>query len=184
MAINFGLWAECPDEASTQLLADHFTGLEHTLLNGRVIKWEVDISRPPDYKLGVDVGTGHVSCYGVNTIQDVLETTEAGLHLYHHLKVGPEFRFARVGWQPASLTMSDLPDYVEELLTGERLLRVDCVIDEELYQQLGTPIFLHPFRSGYWWKRYRGESYQPLSSNDQDELNALCRSLFPEYFKY
>ena len=184
MAINFGLWAECKDEASTQLLARHFTGLEHILLNGRTIRWGVEILRPPVAPLGVDVGTGGVSCYGVRTVQDVLESTEAGLHLYKHLKDAPAFRFARVGWQPASLTMDDLHDYVDEYTTGDRRLSVECVIDEELYRQLGSPKFCYPFRDGYWWTRYSGESYQPLYSRDQNELNELCRELFPEYFKY
>jgi len=184
MAIIFGLWAECQDEVSTQLLADHFIGLEHILLNGRTIKWDVELCRPPNYALGVEVGTGHLSRSGVRTVQDVLEATEAGLHLYKHLQSGPAFRFARVSWESACLTMSDLPDYVEDSLEGERRLRVECVIDHELYQQLGEPKFCHPFRDGYWWTRYHGESYQPLYSNDQDELNSLCRSLFPEYFKY
>jgi len=184
MAINFGLWAECKDEESTQLLARHFTGLEDTLLNGRTIGWAVEVFRPPVDPLGVDVETGGVSCYGVRTVQDVLDATEAGLHLYKHLKDAPAFRFARVGWQPASLTMDDLPDYVEQWATGERRLLVECVIDEELYRQLGSPIFCYPFRDGYWWTRYSGESYRPLYSNDQCELNGLCRKLFPEYFKY
>jgi hypothetical protein len=184
MAINFGLWAECKDEASTQLLARHFTGLERTLLNGRAIGCGVELLRPPVASLGLDVVLGGVSCWGVRTVQDVLEATEAGLHLYKHLKDAPAFRFARVGWQPASLTMDDLPDYVEESANGERRLLVECVIDEELYRRLRSPIFCYPFRDGYWWTLYRGESYRPLSSNDQGELNDLCRKLFPEYFKY
>lgn len=184
MAIIFGLWAECQDEAGTQLLARHFTGLEHTLLNGYTIKWSVELCKPPDYALGIDVGTGHLSRSGSRTVQDVLEATEAGLHLYKHLQSGPAFRFARVGWEPASLTMSDLRNYVEDSVTGERRLQVECVVDAELYRQLGEPKFCYPFRDSYWWTRYRGESYQPLYSNDQDELNALCRNLFPEYFKY
>jgi hypothetical protein len=184
MAINFGLWAECKDEKSTQALAEHFTDLTNTLLNGRTIKWSVDVLSPPAYALGVDVGTGHVSCYGVRTVQDVIETTEAGLHLYHHLKAGPDFCFARVGWQPASTTMSDLSEHIEQMLPGEYRLSIECVINEELYRQLGAPKFCYPFRDGYWWTRYRGEDYRPLYSNDQDELNEFCRKLFPEYFSY
>jgi hypothetical protein len=63
-------------------------------------------------------------------------------------------------------------------------LDVECVVDEALFKQLGSPNFFFPFRKGYLWNRYRGERYEPLHSNDQERLNELCRTLFPEYSKY
>ncbi len=63
---------------------------------------------------------------------------------------------------------------------GQCRLQIQCVIDQALYEQLGRPAFCYPFRDGYWWTRYRGEEYHPLYSNDQPQLNELCRAIFPE----
>jgi hypothetical protein len=52
-----------------------------------------------------------------------------------------------------------------------------------LHERLGSPLFCYPFRPGYGWTRYSGETYRPLYSNDEEGLNERCRSLFPEYFK-
>jgi hypothetical protein len=184
MAIIFELWAECKDKEGVQLLADHFTGLKHTLLNGHTIEWIVNLEGVQSGTHGLTVWSRDLSSYGVRTIQDVLETTEAGLHLYKHLKSAPEFRFARVAWDAENIPMIELPEYVDTGTNGSRYLGLACVLDEHLYRQLGSPVSFNKFREGYWWKRYRGESYQPLYSNDQSELNRLCRELFPEYFTY
>jgi hypothetical protein len=185
MAIIFQLWAECKDEEGTRLFADYFTGLEHTLLNGRTIKWTVEVTKPSAVDvLAVMVWSKDLSRSGVRTLQDALETTEAGLRIYTHLKAAPEFRFARVGWEVDKIAMAELPDYVETGANGYRYLSLECAVDEALYRQLGSPKSFQEFRKGYWWHSYHGERYQPLYSNDQEELNQLCRKLLPEYFSY
>jgi len=184
MAIIFELWAECRNKETTYLFANHFDGLEHKLLTGRTIKWVAQVMKPPSYPLAVIVSSADLSSYGVRTMQDALETTEAGLHLYHHLKTAPDFRFVRVAWEAGILPITELSEYVDIAANGERHLRLECVVDNELFKQLGSPRFFHQFRNGYWWNRYRGETYRPLYSNDQPELNELCRQLLPEYFSY
>jgi hypothetical protein len=62
---------------------------------------------------------------------------------------------------------------------AEHILSLACVLAEEVYRGLGSPILFHPFRDGYCWNRNRGESYWPLYSSDQPKLNDLCRDLFP-----
>lgn len=114
----------------------------------------------------------------------MLETTEAGLRLYAHLKTGPPFTFARVAWEAANVPASDLGEYLIRLPNGACRLDLECVLSDDLYIKLGSPEACHPFRPEYWWTRYTGERYQPLYSNDQVALNALCRQLFPEYFQY
>ena len=184
MAIIFHLWAECKDEEGILRFASHFTGLTHMLLNGKEITWTVHLENPCTDTAAVTVSSKDLSPYGVRTVQDALETTEAGLRLYHHLKTAPEFRFARIDWEAEIIPMVDLPDFVETGADGSRRLNLDCVVDEQLYRRLGSPLFFHPFREGYWWHRYGGEYYRPLYSNDQVALNELCRQLLPEYFEY
>ena len=184
MAIIYELWAECKDEESIQRLADHFSGLTFTLLNGRMINWGVGVEKSSVDAYALTVSSRNLSSSGVRNLSDALETTESGFRLYAHLKKAPEFRFARVAWEAENIPMAELTDYVETAADGDRYLSLECVVDEELYQHLGSPKLFHSFREGYWWNRYRGESYQPLYSNDQPALNELCRQLLPEYFSY
>ena len=76
--------------------------------------------------------------------------------------------------------MADLRHYLAPMLPGECRLEIECVVDDALYRQLGSPKFCVPFRQGYWWTRYQGERYLPLGSNDQPALNELRLSLFPD----
>lgn len=86
MAIIYELWAECKDEASLKELQAHFTGLRHTLLNGREIEFNAEIYSPYKEAQGLSVWSKQLSSFGVRTLKDALETTEAGIFLYHHLK--------------------------------------------------------------------------------------------------
>jgi hypothetical protein len=184
MAIIFELWAECADPERTRRLAAHFHELRHTLLNGHTITWGAEVALPPAYPYGVRVWSPDLSRSHVRNLQDALEVTEAGLRLYVHLKAAPEFCFARVAWEAENIPMAELRDYLNVQADGDCHLSLECVVDDALYKSLGSPRFYRPFRDGYWWNPYRGESYQPLYSTDQKELNDLCRQLLPEYFRY
>jgi hypothetical protein len=81
------------------------------------------------------------------------------------------------------VSAADLREYVARPPNGRPRLELQCVLDDALYRQLGSPQGCVRFRDGYWWSRYLGERYLPLFSNDQDQLNELCRALFPEYFR-
>ena len=181
MAIIFQMWAECSTEADCTALVKHFNGFHTTLLGGRTISWK---AHPAYRSTDMVVYSSDLSNSGVRTLQDAMEATESGIRLYRHLKDGPAFRFARVAWEAENIPLAELGDYIEPLMPGQCRIAVECAMDESLYRQLGSPQFCFPFRVGYWWTRYRGESYMPLYSNDQAGLNELCRSLFPEYFKY
>jgi hypothetical protein len=184
MAIIFELWGECADPEQTKRLAAHFHELRHTLLNGHTITWSAEVDLPPSSPSGVRVRSPDLSCSHVRNLQDAVEVTEAGLRLYVHLKTAPEFRFARVAWEAESIPMAELRDYLTVQENGDCFLNLECVVDDALYKSLGSPRFYRPFREGYWWYPYRGETYRPLYSVDQKELNDLCRQLLPEYFRY
>lgn len=113
-------------------------------------------------------------------LKSVLDTTESGLRLLHHLKTGPPFRYARVGWEAGLIPMDDLNEWKAPVLPGECRMEIECVMNDLLYRELGSPKFCFAFREGYWWTRYQGERYLPLCENDQPALKALSRSLFPE----
>lgn len=184
MAIIFELWAECKDEQSISVLAHHFEGFKPILSTGREIALFVEIINKAPNRFALRVSLTGLSRSGVRTLQDALETTEVGLQLYYHLKSAPDFRYARVDWEAENITLTDLPEWIETMHDGEKRFQIECVVYNELYEQLGKPKFCHPFRSGYWWTRYKGESYRPLYSGDQKSLNEFCRKLFPEYFAY
>jgi len=180
VAIIFQMWAECSTEAECAALTEHFDGLHMELLNGRTISWKADQAHLPTAMVA---SSRELSDRGVRTLEDALEATESGIRLYHHLKSGPSFRFARVAWDAENIPLAELSEYVEPCMPGECLLEIQCALDESLYRQLGSPQSCFPFRPGYWWTRYFGERYLPLYGADQTHLNDLCRSLFPEYFK-
>lgn len=182
MAIVFEMWAECAGQDDRAALVKHFDGLQMDLLTGRTIQMQ---ARPTSWlPTGMIVGSPGLSNTGVRSVQDALETTECGIRLYHHLKIGPAFRFARVAWEAENIPSAELKDYVSPLMPGESHLEIEGVFHDSLYKQLGSPSFCHPFRDGYWWNRYSGERYLPLWGNDQSSLVSLHRSLFPEHFGY
>lgn len=185
MAVVFELWAECKDEVSLYNLKSHFDGLRYTLLTGRTIGFSTEITNVGVQ--GLIVSSFHLgSGYGVDTLKDALEATEAGIFLYHRLKTAPDFRFAHVGWDAENQdTSGDLLECVETMQDGRKHWSgFECVIDDELYKQLGAPIPFWQFREGYWWQKFRGESYTPLSSTDQKKLNELCEQLLPNNFDF
>lgn len=179
MAIIFELWAECRTRSDCTGLVNHFDRLQMTLLTGRTISWRASEADSPTAMVA---SSADLSSHGTRTLQDALECTESGIRLYRHLKEGPAFKFARVAWEAELVQVAELSNYVTQHADGECHFDLQCAVDEALYRQLGSPQFCYPFRDGYFWTRYRGEQYAPLYSQDQRELNALCQSLFPEYF--
>lgn len=185
MAIIFQLWAECKDEANLYKLKEHFHNLEHTLLTGSVIRFRADIENNDERGLCVWSPQICGNGYGIETLKDTLEATEAGIFLYHRLRNAPDFCFAHVGWDAENRTSIDLPEYVHIGLDGRKhWAGLECVIDDELFKELGSPLSFWQFREGYWWRKYQGETYNPLSGADQDELRQLCEYLLPNNFDY
>ena len=179
--VIFEMWAECSTRAHCAALMKHFSGLEMGLLTGRTVCWNA--APEPGQVVAMTVSSHELSRRGVRTVEDALEATECGIRLYHHLKAGPQFRFARVAWEAGNIPAAELGEYVTRQPDGRSSLDLQSVLDDELYRQLGCPVGYRSFRDGYWWKRYMGERYLPLYSNDQQRLNDLCLTLFPEYFR-
>ena len=183
MAIGFELYAEFKNQGSAERFIGHFQGLRHTLLNGRTISWTAFGPFGAKHASSVSVSfySPDLGRRGIRCLQDALESTEAGLRLYHHLLSAPEFRYARVDWEAENIPLIDLHEYIDHFgEDGSHLvMRLSCVIDEALFEELGRPTNMRPFRPGYYWNPYRGESYRPLGSIDQPELWQLRAELLP-----
>jgi hypothetical protein len=183
MAIIFELWVESGTETECNQLIKHFDGLKADLLTGRSVSFRASHAYSLETAMSVWSPDLHEGGKG-GGLESVLEMSVAGLRLYHHLKMGPPFRFARAGFEAGLVRMEDLGHYLAPMQPGECRLEIECVLDDALYRQMGSPKFCYPFRDGYWWTRYRGERYLPLHSKDQPALNELCLGLFPDYFKW
>ncbi|MEO6568242.1 MAG: hypothetical protein ABIO94_05720 [Opitutaceae bacterium] len=120
-----------------------------------------------------------LSRYGVRTVEDATESSEAGIRLYHHLHSAPPFQFARVAWEAELIALADLGDWLRPTGAGKIQLTLNCVLTQGAYEKLGSPDAFVPFRPGYVWNRYYGELYRPLGSADQSKLNGVFRQLFP-----
>lgn len=149
MAIIFELWAESTTEPECDSLIKHFDGLKVDLLTGRSISFRA--GHPYSLKTAMSVWSPDLEDGAkIGGLQRALETTEAGLRLYYHLKIGPSFLFARVAWEAGLVPMADLPEWKAPILPGECRLEIECAVDDALYRQLGSPKFCFPFRQGYW----------------------------------
>ena len=177
MAIIFELWAECESQEDAQRFANHFSGFSHPVRDGRIVSWKTDPISAAFHPAGFCAFADGLSRYGVRTINDALDATEAGLRAYHHLLSAPPFRYALIDWEAANFPMCDLPTYVEG---NQPWLQLECIMDERRWEEIGRPKGTVPFRPGYRWRPYSGEHYRPLGSSDHPELLALEKELFPK----
>jgi hypothetical protein len=93
--------------------------------------------------------------------------------------IAPDFRFAHVGWDAYKTTSEWLFESVDSTGNGELTLDLSCVVNDRLYNEPGSPISLRKFHDGYKWRWYKGETYSPLFSSDQKELQEISEKLLP-----
>ena len=86
MAIVFEMWAECRTQENCYALKQHFEALNNVFTTGRNISWRATIA--PWLSTALTVWSPELSNVGIRTMTDAIETTEAGIRLYHHLKSG------------------------------------------------------------------------------------------------
>lgn len=183
--IDYGLWAECEDEADLQKLKEYFQGLQYTLLTGGKVRLYTGIDNVE--VRGLVVGSSRIceNGRGIETLKEALEVNELGIFLYSCLRNAPNFHFAHIGWNAEGTTSTYLPECVKVLLDGKNHWNgFECVISHKLYQELGEPTDFWQFREGYWWLKFRGVEYNPLWSSDQNDLRQLCEQLLPDNFDY
>ncbi|QDT81120.1 hypothetical protein Mal35_45980 [Gimesia maris] len=185
MAIIFDIYIECATPEELAAIKSHFEGLTLELQTGKITHWLFQSDRDLQASEGVhacSLWSQELSDWGVQSVSDAIECTEAGIRLYQHLQQGPDFLFARVAWEASLIEVNSLEDFLDYYCSGnseECRLSIECVFTEALYQQLGKPKYCKAFRPGYVWTEYRGEIYRPLESSDQKELTELYREYFP-----
>ena len=179
MAIIFEMWVECTTEEDTRKVAHHFEGVQQPLQSTRTITWKTSPIEPLEHTFGLIVWSPDLPRGGLPTLQGVVDLTEASIWLYHRLKTVPIFRFARVAWEAGNISTKELYEYIEVLPSHDIVFHVECVMDAELFQKIGSPKRCSLFCPGYYWTGYRGEAYYPLLSNDQPLLSNYFRTLFP-----
>lgn len=178
MAIPFCLWVQCRTADAIQLLASHFRDWTYTNLNGEVVGCDVDTETQSDKYHCAMICPSRLGDWGIRKVKHAVDSTEAGLRLFHRLLTAPPFAFARVGWDADTISIADLPDYIEELREQEKYLPLECVLDNSLHDELGQPVGFFRFRPGYVWKTYSGEVFYALGSSDFPELDRLKQALF------
>lgn len=184
MSIVFELYIECLGKVDAENIASYFSNVTLKLLSGVTASMSVTQQLSESGAFGVVVFPNVGGLRGVRILQDAIDCTEAGLRLYKHLQEAPKFDFAHVGIEAEQTSMDDLPNYIHAIGVPEGAIWMDfqCVISNNLYKKLGCPKYFREFRPGYMWNRYYGERYSPLFSNDQEDLNSICKQLFPESF--
>jgi hypothetical protein len=178
MAALFSLCAECYDDEGEERFKAHFEGLKHVLRSGRIVSWYAYGEEESGYPRVVLVISFDLPRFGGSTLQDCLDTTEAGIHLLQHLLTAPDFRFAEMLVHDYGQTVDDLRSYIQDF-EGEKWLAWECVVDEATWKQLGSPKYFAHFRPGYLWNGWRGERYMPMQSSDHPEIKQLYREVLP-----
>ena len=82
-------------------------------------------------------------------------TSEAGFLLYEKLKTAPAFRYAIVGWEVDGFREADEFDD-NDLRTLDGL-----VFSQEFCEKFNCLAEFTPFATGYYWRPYLGETWQP-----------------------
>ncbi len=184
MSIVFELYVECLEKSDAENIASYFSNVTFKLLSGVAVSMKITQQVGSSGAFGVVVFPNVGGLRGIRSLQDALDCTEAGLRLYKHLQEAPKFDFAHVGIEAEQTSIADLPNYIHPIGSSEDEVWMDfqCVLSNHLYEQLRHPKYFREFRPGYLWNRYDGERYSPLFSEDQEDLNFVCKQLFPESF--
>jgi hypothetical protein len=159
MAWLFELAAECGGNRNAAILfAKHFDGLRLRCADDFEAICTSQHSPPTgdeENNWWVEIIPSGLSKSGVQSEADAKRMTEVGILLYRHLETAPPFRFALVGVETS------------QFCTANGILKVlqhpamdGLVVNDELWQQLGSPDGFETFGKGYRWRPYAGETVE------------------------
>lgn len=167
MAWVFSLSAECGGSRETaEVFSAYFQDLVLTLPDGIEV-------RCSSYTCFQDRGgNGWSMIYpegviaGGNTNFELCKTeraSEIGFLLYEHLKTAPPFRYAIVGWEVDGFReANEFDDNDLQTLDG-------LVLSEEFCERLNCFSKFEPFAPNYYWRPYRGETWEPYPDKRLDK---------------
>ncbi len=153
MAWLFELGVECGESYDAmKAIEDHFAGQIIFLSNGKAVPCRC--YRRCNWISVLPVGVIMGAPEAIAELCTPRLASEIGSHLYDRLRTAPPFRFALVGWEA-----SNCREY-EEL--DEDIINRNfhgLVIAEEIWARFDRPPIFSPFRPGYVWRPYLGESF-------------------------
>ncbi|MFB2894402.1 hypothetical protein ACE1CI_15950 [Aerosakkonemataceae cyanobacterium BLCC-F50] len=171
MSWIFSLSAECgKEQTAAEQFSDYFDRVSWILSNNNQSQCQTGIFQDIEDNWWCRVTPTGISEVGINTPETAYIMTEVGILLYQHLRFAPTFRYALVG-----LEVDEFRTYSELLEDTSSPSFPGLVLAETIWQLLGAPSDFRSFSSGYVWKPYQGEVYQPLmvSSDLKNKLNEL-----------
>ena len=148
LAIEFGKNREIADNAVLHFQDHSFKfsdGLESILKTYRIEDYEGN-SWLCIYPSGL-------SKSGVCSESDAKQMSEVGNYLYELLKSAPDFRFAIVG---VEVELFRLESEIKEI---DDVDYDGVVLSSKIWEMVGRPDNFILFREGYYWRPYKGETY-------------------------
>lgn len=171
MSWIFSLSAECgKEQTAAKQFSDYFDRVSWVLSNKNQSQCQTGIFQDIEDNWWCRVSPSGISEVGIDTPETAYIMTEIGILLYRHLRFAPNFRYALVG-----LEVDEFRTYNELLEESSLQSFPGLVLAETIWQLVGSPPYFRLFSSGYVWKPYQGEVYQPLmvSSDLKNKLNEL-----------
>lgn len=171
MSWIFSLSAECgKEQTAAEQFSDYFARVSGILSNKNQSQCQTGIFQDIEDNWWCRVSPSGISEVGIDTPETAYLMTEAGILLYQHLRFAPKFRYALVG-----LEVDEFRTYSELIEENSPQSFPGLVLAETIWQLVGSPPDFRLFSSGYVWKPYQGEVYQPLmvSSDLKNKLNEL-----------
>ncbi len=163
MAWVFSLSVECGlEQSQAEKFANHFRNLTWMIDNGIESKCQADIFADVEGNWWCRVCRSGLSEIGIDAPESAYLMTELGILLYQRLRSAPAFRYGIVG-----VEVDEFRTYSELIDDGTVASLPGIVVNQEMWQLLGSPSGLRSFAKGYFWKPYEGEVYKPLVTSSE-----------------
>ena len=160
MAILFALFIQCGENfESANVIGRYYHGMTFRLSTNREIITDIEIDRinddyhEPDPNYWCIVEPLGITRSGINNLQEAQEASEAGFYLLDRLKAAPPFNYAVLGTEIGY-------GYTEESILDRKLesrLAPGLILNQQLWEKIGSPSKFTTFRHGYMWIPYLGE---------------------------
>ncbi|HEY9850941.1 MAG TPA: hypothetical protein V6D28_15845 [Leptolyngbyaceae cyanobacterium] len=171
MSWIFSLSAECGTEKTdAEQFSRYFEEVSWILSNNNQSQCHTGIFQDIEDNWWCRVSPSGIGEVGIDTPETAYIMTEIGILFYQQLRFAPKFRYALVG-----LEVDEFRTYSELIEEASPQSFPGLVLAEAVWQEVGSPPTFRAFSSGYVWKPYEGEIYQPLmvSSDLKNKLNEL-----------
>lgn len=149
MAWIHSMWIANTDEAAKRAIMYHFNNCPDLIVDGSTYSITCGLN-------GMVAAEGDgISDRGINTIEECQLLSLLGFHYFKWLKKAPFFDYALIGVEvDGALEMHELLEDPKWPVPFPGF-----VINEKLHQQIGSPGYFVPFKEGYLWNPYLGESF-------------------------